>query len=193
MKTFLFIFLPLAVLYVIISLIGNIIYKRRSKKYDKSIRNFLSGKDKWIIFLFILPIFTSAQTDTSIQYKEVTIGIIDPVTNKVTYETRFVPIAQKSKRGFDVNSGTNTGEKFFCDGKNFDIYQTATGGKYVKAISSKGNEYPIWIGDEVAMIYEENEKVYQVYKSGTGKYSIFKLNKYGYPYRISLGTLQKNK
>lgn len=85
---------------------------------------------------------------------------------------------KSSGGGFNVESGTLTQDNITVDGKTFDIYTTSKGSKFVKAISAKGNEYPVWIGEPTGKSFEGND----VYQFKSGSYAYFKLSKTGYPY-----------
>lgn len=79
--------------------------------------------------------------------------------------------------GFDVGSGKATGSNFSLEGKTFPLFQTQTGSLYVKAISSTGSTYAVWIGTDTGKEFE-GKKVYQ---SKKGSYCYYSLSKTGYP------------
>lgn len=82
-----------------------------------------------------------------------------------------------SSGAFNTESGTLTQDNITVEGKTFDVYVTSKGSKYVKAISAKGSQYPVWIGEPTGKSFE-GHPVYQ-FKSGT--YAYFKLTAKGYP------------
>lgn len=84
---------------------------------------------------------------------------------------------ESPKVSFDVNSGQSTGETFVVSEKEFDIFATQSGTKYVKAISVKGNTYPVWIYEKTDQVFEDKS----VYKTRNGSYCVYILNKNGYP------------
>ena len=83
----------------------------------------------------------------------------------------------KSSTGFDVTSGVDTETVFTCDGKTFPLFKTAKGAQYVKGISAKNTEYPIWIGSETSVMHDGK----RVYKFNSGKYAVFTLSNKGFP------------
>ena len=84
---------------------------------------------------------------------------------------------KSSGGGFNVESGTPIPDNITVEGKTFNMFVTKTGSKYVKAISVKGNEYAVWIGEPTGKTHE-GHAVYQ-FKSGT--YAYYKLTASGYP------------
>lgn len=89
---------------------------------------------------------------------------------------------EKSGISFDVDSGILTGNVIEVSGLSFDLFQTTSGSSYVKAISAKGNIYPVWIGTKTEMKYNDQF----VYVTKSGKYCYYKLSKTGYPYAVWL-------
>ena len=79
---------------------------------------------------------------------------------------------------FDVDAGATTGENIIVDGKTFEMFETTSGSRYVKAVSKTGNLYPVWIGTDTGKFFESRK----VYKSKSGSYCVFKLTKSGYPH-----------
>ncbi len=76
-----------------------------------------------------------------------------------------------------------TGQAINVQGKSFEIWQTASGTQFVKAICKNGNVYPVWIGTETEHEFE-GEPV-RVSKGGT--HFILALSpKTGYPYAVYL-------
>lgn len=73
-----------------------------------------------------------------------------------------------SSTGFNVESGTITGETLNVNGESWDIYETLSESKYVKATSASGKTYPIWIGQLSGDIFQYNGEVYPVRYSKSG-------------------------
>jgi len=98
--------------------------------------------------------------------------------NAQTFET-----VKKSGGGFDVESGTATGDTMTIDGKAFDLFETAKGSLYIKCKSRKsGRFYPVWIGQPANVRHEGKA----VYMTKSGKYCIYKIGKSGNPYPVWL-------
>lgn len=85
---------------------------------------------------------------------------------------------QTSKVSFDVESGDVIAEVFVLDGKEFPVFQLESGSKYIKAISSSGSSYPVWIHTNVGDTFEGRN----VYQSKKGNRCTYFLTKNGYPY-----------
>ena len=95
------------------------------------------------------------------------------------------PIFEQQKPAssvFNPDSGTATGETFTISNFSADVFTTANGAKYIKAISKAGNTYAVWIGELTDYLFEGKP----VYQFKSGKYAIYKLNKQGYPYPVYL-------
>jgi hypothetical protein len=85
--------------------------------------------------------------------------------------------SEKSSNGFNVESGTATSEKFTVEGKSFDVFVTSNGSKYIKAIATSGNPYPVWVHSATSGNFKGNT----VYKSKKGSYCYYTLGKNGFP------------
>lgn len=64
-------------------------------------------------------------------------------------------------------------------GNNYEVYKTASGSKFIKAISRTGTVYAVWIGEETEFQHEgETVRI-----SKNGNYFILVISdKTGYPY-----------
>jgi len=81
--------------------------------------------------------------------------------------------------GFDVADGTPTGDVLSVDDEDFEIFTTASGSRYVKAVSPRsGDEYAVWVGSETQGTFEGR----MVYESKSGAICVYKLTKSGFPY-----------
>lgn len=89
----------------------------------------------------------------------------------------------KSEFKFDVNNYDNVVGTIEVEDKSFDLYETDSGATFVKAMSKKGNLYPVWIGVPSELKYE-GKTVYYFTKSGN--YCYYKLSSTGYPWAVWL-------
>ena len=83
---------------------------------------------------------------------------------------------------FNLESGAKTEQVITVESKSFDIYKSPKGSLYVKAVSSKGKSYPVWIGSPTEDMFEGKT----VYVTKNRSYCIYELTKSGYPYPVYL-------
>lgn len=71
--------------------------------------------------------------------------VLSLLTVGLSQAQTFAPV-KSGGGGFDVESGTATGQSVTVDGKTFDIFKTSKGSQYIKCKSAKsGRYYPVWL------------------------------------------------
>lgn len=91
----------------------------------------------------------------------------------------YAPKSHNSGKAFDVSQSVKTNEVFNFEGKTYNIFKVeATGTEFIKAVSSSGKEYPVWIFELTGDTFEGKD----VYVTKKGSYCIYKTNKNGFPY-----------
>ena len=89
--------------------------------------------------------------------------------------------------GFDVTTGTATSEVLSVDGKDFTVFTTESGAKFIKAVSPRsGNEYAVWVYTATADTFEGRT----IYTTKRGTPCVYKLTKAGFPYPSWLETAE---
>lgn len=89
---------------------------------------------------------------------------------------------EKNPFSADLSIAIDVGETITVETVTFPVLQNKNGKWFVKAISSKGETYPVWIYEETKHLY----KNYKVYKTPKGNYCYYKLTNSGYPYPVWL-------
>ena len=85
--------------------------------------------------------------------------------------------------GYDVEKGKPTSEVLTVDGKDWPVFTSDSGSKFIKAISAKTNsEYALWIGNKTDAKFEGRV----VHTFSSGSYCYFKTGKNGSPVRVWL-------
>lgn len=72
---------------------------------------------------------------------------------------------EKQSSGFDISTAVDNGITIDIEGETFDVYQTNKGSQFIKAVSSKGKDYPLWIGSKTT--HEFDGKPVRQFNSGT--------------------------
>ncbi|WP_062055702.1 hypothetical protein [Aquimarina longa] len=103
------------------------------------------------------------------------------LTSFLSQSQTFEPIKNK---GFDLESGTPINENIEIENKNFELFTTSKGSKYIKCLSVRTGEfYPLWMGTKTKLTHEGKS----VYKSKKGKFCIYLISKKsGFPYPVWL-------
>ena len=97
----------------------------------------------------------------------------------VTFGQTFEAKTFSNGGGFDTSAGVSTGDSLALQSSSFEVFQTASGSKYLKAISSRtGNEYAVWVGSQTEFSFEDNA----VYESRSGAFCVYLIGKSGFPY-----------
>jgi len=110
-----------------------------------------------------------------------TISIVfsqSPKFEKITSKTDVISTSTITDDMFVVVKDGNSAD--------FPIYKSKSGKQFVKGVSKKGNNYPIWIYTKTEYTYEGNI----VYVTKNKKYCVYTLTKSGFPYPIWLKTIK---
>lgn len=97
----------------------------------------------------------------------------------VTFGQTFEAKTFSNSGGFDTSAGVSLGDSLTLQNRSFELFQTASGSKYLKAVSSRtGDEYAVWVGNQTEFSFEGST----VYESRSGAFCIYLIGKSGFPY-----------
>jgi len=96
----------------------------------------------------------------------------------VSAQSTFEAKTSSGGGGFDVTSGVATNDKFVVDDKQFDVFETSSGSRYVVAVGKSGNNYPVWVANPTEDKFEGRT----VHVTRNGSYCVYLIGSNGFPY-----------